>query len=33
MQGDEKANQTVTQIMEAAKAGDPQATQLAQLIQ
>ena len=33
IQGDEKANQTVNQIMEAAKAGDQQAAQLAQMIQ
>ena len=33
MQGDQKATQTVNQIMEAAKAGDQQATQLAQMIQ
>lgn len=33
MQGDQKATQTVNQIMEAAKAGNQQAMQLAQMIQ
>lgn len=33
MQGDEKAVSTVNQIIEAAKSGDPQAVQLAQIIQ
>lgn len=33
MQGDQKATQTVNQIMEAAKAGDQQALQIAQMIQ
>jgi hypothetical protein len=32
MQGDQKATQTVNQIMEAAKAGDQKAAQLAQMI-
>lgn len=33
MQGDQKATQTVNQIMEAAKAGDQQAIQIAQLME
>jgi hypothetical protein len=33
MQGDQKATETVNKIMEAAKAGDQQAVQLAQMIQ
>lgn len=33
MQGDQEANNTIEQIMAKAKSGDPQATQLAQMIQ
>jgi hypothetical protein len=33
MQGDQKATQTIQQVMQAAEQGDPQAVQLAQMIQ